>query len=878
MPPESESPARGHEPPGRAASGCRKLFRSLGTSLALVLTYLLGSTDTASAQSPPASFTANFTNGGNTVTVNFALQPIRSTNFSVIIQNSSGGFDPYTAPAAATYLGTPVGLPGALACATLKANGTLLARIMFEDATTWTTNAGTVAGGAASLSGNPNWAKQWPGFTMASGGAGANQYAAELGIDSSYDHFNRSALDAGDNLSIIEHSVLCANVLYLRDAGILHRIGRVVMRGNQLQDPYRNLTGGALLNETANQWNNVLPPSTHDDTAMLSASSVGGGLAWVGVIGTGNRYSVNDSDSNGDFSVIGRHEVGHNWGANHYEGNAPEGPTIMSNNSLSRISSPELRKIVDHRNTKLGILDNLGPFSFPLPPRASLDIGSATPGTGTSFNVMANDHDGNGQNISILSFDPVSNLGGQLSQSAGNLVLQSVADHGQMDWFNYRIQDTAGRTATGIVYVQGENPSTKLTGTGIGTSGTWCCSNTFDKALDGSLSTAYDADSATGDWVGLDLGAGNTRAVTKVKYAARAGNEGRMNGGMIQGSTSADFSSGVVTLFTISGAPSSGVLTSTSLNNNAPYRYVRYLGPTDGWCNIAEIEFWGADPAAPNPPNGMIASGAGAGLIDLSWSAATFATSYNVKRATVSGGPYTTIAPNITTTTFNDSGLVAGATYYYVVSAVNGIGESTNSVQVTAVASPTPSSDWMFDDGSGTLATDSSTNGNDGTVNGATWVTGFTGTALQFNGANSSVTFGNGPSVSGLSDFTVTAWIKTSAASDGVIIQQRDAAGFNGQYRFRVNSNGALQFMVYGDSAYQFDFATTQTVNDGNWHHVVAVRDGPTGSLYIDGNPSPAATASGTARNLAASISTAVGRDVRDNNQNFNGSFDEVRV
>ncbi len=871
MLPIPDSLASGHDLAARMTSGCRRLFGSL----ALGLTCLLA--PAASAQSPPASFTANFTNGGNTVAVNFTLHPMRSTNFSVIVQNSSGGFDPHTAPAAATYLGTPVGYPGALGCATLRADGTLLARIMFEDATTWTTNAGTVAGGAASPSGDPNWAKQWPGFTMASGGAGSNQYAAELGIDSSYDHFNRSGLVVNDNLSIIEHSVLCANVLYLREAGIVHRIGRVVMRGNQLQDPYRNLTGGGLLNETANQWNNVLPPSTHDVTAMLSASSVGGGLAWVGVIGTSSRYSVNDSDGNGDFSVIGRHEVGHNWGANHYEGNAPEGPTIMSNNALSRISSPELRKIVDHRNTKLGILDNLGPYSFPLPPRASLDIATAIPGSATTINVMDNDHDGNGQTLSILSFDPVSNLGGQVSQSAGNLVLQSVADHGQVDWFNYRIQDTAGRTATGIVYVQGENPSTKLTGTGIGTSGAYCCGYTFDKALDGNLTTFYDADSATGDWVGLDLGAGNTKAVTKVKYAARAGHEGRMNGGMIQGSTSADFSSGVVTLFTISSAPS-GVLTSTSINNSAPYRYVRYLGPADGWCNIAEIEFWGANPTAPNPPNGVTASGAGAGLINLSWNAATFATGYNVKRATVSGGPYTTIAPNIATTTFGDSGLVAGATYYYVVSAVNATGEGANSAQVSAVASPTPSSDWMFDDGSGTVATDSSANGNDGTVNGAAWVTGFAGTALQFDGVNSFVTFGTGPSVSGLNDFTVAAWIKTTATTNGVIIQQRDAAGFNGQYRFSANTNGTLKFMVYGDSAYQFDFATTQTINDGNWHHVVAVRDGTVGSIYIDGNPTPAATASGTTRNLAASISTAVGRDVRDNNQNFNGSIDEVLV
>jgi hypothetical protein len=664
------------------------MFRSLGRSLALGLTCLLANAGSASAQSPPASFTANFTNGGNTVAVDFTLHPIRSANFSVIVQNNSGGFDPYTAPAPATYLGTPVGIPGALACATLKSNGTLLARIMFEDATTWTTNAGTIAGGAATTSGSPSWTRVWPSFTLGSGGAGGNVYAAELGVDSSYSHFNRSALNVADNLSIIEHSVMCSNVLYLRDAGILHRLGRVVMRGGQTPDPYRTLTGGALLNELANQWNNVLPASTHDVAAMISASSVGGGLGWVGVIGTANRYSVNDSDANGDFSVIWRHEVGHNWGANHYEGNAPEGPTIMSNNSLSRISSPELAKIIGHRNTKLAILDNLGGYGFPLPPRASLDFGFAGVGSTAVFDVLDNDHDSNGNGISLDSFDGTSNLGGTVSLVGGDqLQLQNVAGHGQMDWFEYQIVDTTGRTATGIVYAQGEAPSTKLTGTGIGTSGTWGGGNTFDKALDGNLTTAYDADSATGDWVGLDLGTGSSNTLTKVRFAARAGHEGRMAGGMIQGSNTADFSSGVVTLVTINGAQPSGVLTSQLiLNNTTPYRYVRYLGPTDGWCNIAEIEFWGTNASAPAVPTGLTAVALKQpGRIKLTWNASSGATSYKVKRATVSGGPYTAVATP-TGATYTDTGLSSGTTYYYVVSAVSTVGESGNSSQANATA------------------------------------------------------------------------------------------------------------------------------------------------------------------------------------------------
>ena len=55
----------------------------------------------------------------------------------------------------------------------------------------------------------------------------------------------------------------------------------------------------------------------------------------------------------------------------------------------------------------------------------------------------------------------------------------------------------------------------------------------------------------------------------------------------------------------------------------------------------------------------------------MSWNASAGATSYNVKRATVCGGPYTTVVASPTTTSYTDTGLTNGTTYYYVVSAVN---------------------------------------------------------------------------------------------------------------------------------------------------------------------------------------------------------------
>ncbi|HMP77721.1 MAG TPA: hypothetical protein PKE12_15605, partial [Kiritimatiellia bacterium] len=72
--------------------------------------------------------------------------------------------------------------------------------------------------------------------------------------------------------------------------------------------------------------------------------------------------------------------------------------------------------------------------------------------------------------------------------------------------------------------------------------------------------------------------------------------------------------------------------------------------------------------------------------VDLSWTAPTGTVSgYNVKRSTVSGGPYTTIVTNNASTNFSDTGVFNGNTYYYRVSALNALCESGNSDEETAV-------------------------------------------------------------------------------------------------------------------------------------------------------------------------------------------------
>lgn len=70
--------------------------------------------------------------------------------------------------------------------------------------------------------------------------------------------------------------------------------------------------------------------------------------------------------------------------------------------------------------------------------------------------------------------------------------------------------------------------------------------------------------------------------------------------------------------------------------------------------------------------------------VSLVWNAVVNATGYNVKRAAVSGGPYTTMAGGVTGTNYTDTAVTNGGTYFYVVSALTQSGESDNSFEAGA--------------------------------------------------------------------------------------------------------------------------------------------------------------------------------------------------
>lgn len=254
---------------------------------------------------------------------------------------------------------------------------------------------------------------------------------------------------------------------------------------------------------------------------------------------------------------------------------------------------------------------------------------------------------------------------------------------------------------------------------------------------------------------------------------------------------------------------------------------------------LSDTEIAAAATPQPEVPTGLTAA-AGDTQIPLSWTSSNYASSYKIKRATVSGGPYTEVASGVTGTTYTDTGLANGTHYYYVVSAVNTFGESANSPEVAAT--PTYLRVHLkLDESEGTTATDSSGFGWNGTtVNGPTWSPGKLANALNFTGSASQYATLPTGVIGGLTNTTIMAWVKLNGAPT---TWQRvfDFGTGTTNYMFLSTQYGTggnankLRFAIRTPSVGEEGINSASITPLGEWAHVAVVLSGSTGRLYLNG-------------------------------------------
>lgn len=221
----------------------------------------------------------------------------------------------------------------------------------------------------------------------------------------------------------------------------------------------------------------------------------------------------------------------------------------------------------------------------------------------------------------------------------------------------------------------------------------------------------------------------------------------------------------------------------------------------------------------------------------LSWWGTAYATSYNVKRSTTSGGPYTTIATGITANTFTDTTTVDGNAYYYVVTATTPSGETAASNEAWGIVGTSIYARLKFDESSGTSASDATGNGWTGTlVNSPAWVTGKFGNAVSL--ASSSSQYVSMPTgvVSTLSDFSISTWVYLNSVTTWARIFDFGTGTEKYMYLAPKAGSGHVHFAITGSGNYgEEGIDGASALPTGQWVHVAVTISGSTGSLYVNG-------------------------------------------
>lgn len=176
---------------------------------------------------------------------------------------------------------------------------------------------------------------------------------------------------------------------------------------------------------------------------------------------------------------------------------------------------------------------------------------------------------------------------------------------------------------------------------------------------------------------------------------------------------------------------------------------------------------------------------------------------------------------------------------------------------------------WKFDENSGNIAHDMMGLHN-GDITGSTWVTGISGSALEYDGLGGHVQVPNNSTFNPVGDkISFSFWFKLrQAGADGAFVFQ------NVKYMVRMDAQGRVSFGVYTPVFKGIVMAYTDRILNTDWHHVAATYDGAIMKIYVDGILKASGSNTG---NLQSTTSP-----VYIGNQNsinpFKGTMDEVLI
>ncbi|MHC4620307.1 MAG: BACON domain-containing protein [Planctomycetota bacterium] len=305
----------------------------------------------------------------------------------------------------------------------------------------------------------------------------------------------------------------------------------------------------------------------------------------------------------------------------------------------------------------------------------------------------------------------------------------------------------------------------------------------------------------------------------------------------------------------------------------------------------------------PSGPSAVENRSGADGDVSLSWSAGEGALYHDVYLGTDvngvadAGHASAEFMGTVSNANFEVAGLEAGAWYYWRVDSVGP--RCTAQGRIWSFRTRDPNLDpnhmgwWKFDEGTGNIAYDSA-GGKHGTVYGAVWTSRQIGGALWFDGADDYVGLpGNEPVWLPENDFALSVWVyfdrSAGFSSNELILDLNYGASGDPDYELgycllRLQGTGALWFLMTTTTNSDEDLNTGYVLGSGQWHHIVAVRDGTTQAVYVGGQFTDGRTCSPDPIDFVGGYDddkVNIGRNTKVGNPGncyLQGTIDDVRI
>ncbi len=304
----------------------------------------------------PATVRASQTAGGSRLHIAYddteldlVLEPqsLRSPAFRLLVQDDDGDFADVDAPPSATYRGVIEGQEHSKVAVTER-DGRFWATLYLDPGKWWFVEP--LPRGSANAAGAQEYAVYQradiiagPGHCGAEGDGGGTQKVAggpaavaggtlrvaDLAVDADVQFFQANGGSVAATLADIENVVNGVSLIYEREANISYELTTVVIR-TQEPDPYSSTDAHTLLQQFRNSWNAFMGGVHRDIAHLFTGKNLDTNIIGVAYTDTmcdacegGSGYGLSQSRFE---SLMGRrvcltaHELGHNWGAEHCDG------------------------------------------------------------------------------------------------------------------------------------------------------------------------------------------------------------------------------------------------------------------------------------------------------------------------------------------------------------------------------------------------------------------------------------------------------------------------------------------------------------------------------------------------------------------------------